>query len=101
MSDLINRQDAIDALSEDIEDCFVLHDAIKSIKFVPSAQQWIPCSERLPDYHEEVLVTSRGEVSIAWLYIDDNWRSCDLAEQMYKDIVAWMPLPEPWKEDEA
>lgn len=36
-ADLINRQDAIRALWEDIEDCFVLHDAIKSIQGVPSA----------------------------------------------------------------
>lgn len=66
---------------------------------VPSAQRWIPCSERLPDYHDEVLVTSRGEVAIAWLYLDGNWRSNDMPEPMYKDIVAWMHLPEPYKEE--
>ena len=37
-ADLIRRQDAINALWEDIEDCFVLHDAIKSIQRVPSAE---------------------------------------------------------------
>lgn len=62
--------------------------------------KWIPCKERLPDYHDEVLVTSRGEVAIAWLYLDGNWRSSDMPEPMYKDILAWMPLPEPYVEDE-
>ena len=58
---------------------------------------WIPCSERLPDMHDEVLVTARGEVSIAWLYVDEKWRSNDMPQPMFKDIIAWMPLPEPYK----
>ena len=59
--------------------------------------QWIPVSERLPEFHDEVLVTALGEVAIAWLYVDGRWRSNDLVESMYKYITAWMPLPEPWK----
>ena len=55
-----------------------------------NAQQWIPCSERLPDIHDEVLVTARGEVSIAW-------RSNDMPQPMFGDVIAWMPLPEPYK----
>ena len=70
----------------------------KEVKFVKaSAQQWIPVSERLPDMHDEVLVTARGEVSIAWLYVDGKWRSNDMPQPMFKDIIAWMPLPEPYK----
>ena len=45
MDDLIRRQDAIDAMLEAYEDL----DAEWIIKRLPSAQQWIPCSERLPD----------------------------------------------------
>ena len=62
-----------------------------------SEPHWIPCSERLPDMHDEVLVTARGEVSIAWLYVDGKWRSNDMPQPMFKDIIAWMPLPEPYK----
>lgn len=63
------------------------------------ARRWIPCSERLPDMHDEVLVTARGEVSIAWLYVDGKWRSNDMPQPMFRDIIAWMPLPEPPKEE--
>lgn len=62
--------------------------------------KWIPCSERLPDMHDEVLVTARGEVSIAWLYVDGKWRSNDMPQPMLRDIIAWMPLPEPWRGEE-
>ena len=58
---------------------------------------WISCSERLPNMHDEVLVTARGEVSIAWLYVDEKWRSNDMPQPMFKDIIAWIPLPEPYK----
>lgn len=87
MSDLINRQDVINEITEVKE----------RILDMPIFKQWIPCSERLPDYHDEVLVTSLGEVAIAWLYLDGNWRSNDMPEPMYKYIVAWMPLPDPYK----
>ena len=62
--------------------------------------EWIPVSERLPEFHDEVLVTALGEVAIAWLYVDGRWRSNDLVESMYKYITAWMPLPKPYKGDE-
>ena len=98
MHDTINRQDAIDALMNDAD----WADAIPTIKSLPSSEpntEWIPCSERLPEIHDEVLVTAHGEVSIAWLYLDGEWRSNDMPQQMFKDIIAWMPLPEPYRED--
>ena len=68
-----------------------------AIKALQTEPHWIPCSERLPDMHDEVLVTARGEVSIAWLYVDGKWRSNDMPQPMFKDIIAWMPLPEPMR----
>lgn len=70
---------------------------------VPSADRWIPCSERLPSEQGQYLVTfplCNGE---PWVYIlsfnkgkfyetDDEWGDVE-----YDDVTAWMPLPKPWK----
>lgn len=42
MSDLISRQDAMDALLKRDAGCGI--DSAEVIKDLPSAQQWIPCS---------------------------------------------------------
>ena len=59
-------------------------------------REWIPCSERLPEKDELVLVTVWNGVSIAWRNIYGGWES---AEDMYEkgDVTAWMPLPTPYK----
>lgn len=72
---------------------------LTELEYKEAERQWIPISERLPDMHDEVLVTARGEVSIAWLYVDGKWRSNDMPQPMFKDIIAWMPLPEPYREE--
>ena len=76
----------------------MVNTALDTVIEAAEGTRWIPCSERLPDMHDEVLVTARGEVSIAWLYVDGKWRSNDMPQPMFKDIIAWMPLPEPYKE---
>lgn len=81
---------------------------IYDIECDPSAQRWIPCSERLPfaEYGESnnVLATCGhrdGEnTSIRWiktLYFNGgNW--CFPTGETYEEkVYAWMPLPEPWR----
>lgn len=67
-------------------------------------QEWIPCSERLPQYREAVLISTFWGVRVAerdsvkedgtddfwYLFLDDA-----TAHPRY--VYAWMPLPEPWK----
>ena len=63
----------------------------------PSAEaEWVPCSERLPEKGELVLVTVWNDITIAWRNIYGGW---DSAEYMYEkgDVIAWMPLPKPYK----
>lgn len=53
---------------------------------------WIPCSERLPEEARSYLVTNSKWG--AWcvdrdMFIDGHWVKND-------DVIAWMPLPEPF-----
>ena len=65
---------------------------------LPSAQpeqQWIPCSERLPEDDDDVIITTGFEIYIGWFDADNHtWR---LRNDYITSIVAWMPLPEPYK----
>ena len=60
--------------------------------------QWIPCSERLPKKIGVYLVTTEeGKVfeydyNILTVHLK-KWSFCR------KEIVAWMPLPEPYKKE--
>lgn len=64
-----------------------------------NVSHWIPCSERLPEPGEYYLVTRKyfGWNCTEYRTIDiakyelDGWRSCH-------NVLAWMPLPKPYKE---
>ncbi|MEE3344509.1 MAG: DUF551 domain-containing protein [Bacilli bacterium] len=63
---------------------------------------WIPCSERLPEEDGEYLVTTKWKGSYSGdVYIETNidvyWEK--LKEWDNNDIIAWMPLPEPYVPD--
>ena len=60
--------------------------------------QWIPVSERLPEPRIDVWCNSDLGQTVG--YYDetcDMWFKNDYTELI---VTAWMPLPEPWKEDE-
>ena len=73
--------------------------------------KWIPCSERLPKCNGCYLVWRPhffgGEIGMpAICYFDgqDTWHDSygvDFTRILNeKDVIAWMPLPEPYKESE-
>lgn len=117
MTDLISRQAAIDALEGEITvtgraNARVVRDYVNlicnRINRLPTVQQWIPCSERLPKPNEEVdhlwryyLVQNEyGDMMVATYR--GNRKGESWWEQMYvyrpteDAIVAWMPLPDPY-----
>lgn len=55
---------------------------------------WIPCKDRLPE-DSGLFLTSHesGYVNITG-YSSDEWNYRDIMTR----IIAWQPLPEPWKE---
>ena len=97
-----------------------LDTAIATLVNLPSAQpeqRWIPCSERLPEEDTEVLISYRykeGEGDTDHVNIDitsygttcfggreihtlKEWRQpFDYFHANY-EVIAWMPLPEPYK----
>lgn len=64
--------------------------------------RWIPATERLPEEHGIYLVTATGEehgkkykrVEIGQWLGDTFWIGW---YESKKKILAWMPLPQPWK----
>lgn len=81
----------------------------------PKRGEWIPCSERLPEENGRYLVTfpsliNKLRVDILWygrptfpetdhpcFYASDD----EYGDVEYDDVVAWMPLPEPYEEREG
>ena len=63
---------------------------------VTSAQKWIPCSDRLPENDEDMLITNGIGINIGWNDTDDHkWRLRD--DYIMDSVIAWMPLPEKYK----
>ena len=70
---------------------------------------WIPVSERLPeikmDYEECYLVTDGRFCWMAYYTFEKEWIFADCTNCKNKidwtDVVAWMPLPNPMKEDDV
>lgn len=122
MSDYIDRQAALDAL----EWKWAGKAALDAIKELPSVERWIPCSERLPEDLEEVNVTwvnhnpepyynfaKDKPFTATAVYHKEKWYwySSTCADWLAEygrnpnqeidddiEIIAWMPLPEPYEE---
>ena len=65
---------------------------------------WIPCSERLPGEDESFYVLccdKYGEIMIGNVFACDDSETQYSAESEHEymyDCVAWMPLPQPYRE---
>lgn len=64
-----------------------------------SMSEWIPVSERLPERAEDLLVYD-GECMYVAYYYDDKWWSSDYHLSGDRPVKAWMPLPEPYIEEQ-
>ena len=86
-------------LAKDTKD---INDSISRDIFI---QRWIPASEGLPENDDWVIVTILDEWGdTPWTYTDFGWyleaASCWVIDaEQRTDVIAWMPLPEPWEEE--
>jgi len=108
--DTISRQAAIDFidaghLCNPNEPRWSDNEVVNFLKTRPSAQRWIPASERLPTNDDWVIVTildERGDTPFR--YTDIGWyldvANCWIIDaEQRTDVRAWMPLPMPWRGD--
>ena len=72
----------------------------KHILAIPSADrpqgEWIPCSERLPKENTEVLMSLEWGIDIGE-YRNGDWHSEWINHYDDGNVLAWMPLPQPYK----
>ena len=110
MSDLIDRQDVLDA----VNDCGI---CIQRILDIPSAEperKWIPVTEALPNNEEYDWVLGQiRETDSGYLWIPRQVEYREIKDDWYEDsigwlkenpdhafeVIAWMPLPESYKGD--
>ena len=64
---------------------------------VVERSRWIPVTERLPERKSFALVTDLLEVEEAYYDSDGNW--WQVWGDRLKNVTAWMPLPEPYREE--
>lgn len=122
MSDLISRQAALD-IFDDFE--VGIENGMNEYEFkrkelldLPSTDPWIPCSERLPEEHEwigtkrfgttisdkvHITFDVNGERFVKTMSLQNGKLSNhekQIMDAFYKGwkMLAWMPLPEPYKE---
>ena len=98
MSELIKREDAINAVEMFFKDAYIedadVHctDMVYEINHIPAASPWHRVEEELPKQGEWVLVVSRfARMRIDFMDSKGRWyRTCG--------VTHWMPLPEPPQE---
>lgn len=72
-----------------------------SVQPTQEVGRWIPCSERLPEDIGKLYLVCFNDGYISSVEYDMDGDRVDwLLWQESGEVVAWMPLPEPWKEGE-
>lgn len=118
--DLISRESVVDAIEHYINEIYKIpmgtvfkngvldgYCRIRSIvNGLPSANQWIPCSERLPQTNVSILYcTNTGAVGEGryegYNGLHSVWKMYAICGTHWDgEVIAWMPLPTPYKGDE-
>lgn len=63
--------------------------------------RWIPVSERLPEIHQNVLLSLRSlDIEVGFRAETEPYFYCQGDYIEPQNVLAWMPLPEPYKESE-
>lgn len=107
MDDLISRQAALKELAVYIhlidktmgkgtltdDDCMESAKSVlgeDELSAIQPEQRWIPCSERLPEERGFYLTTTKDKAVYCDHWNEDNFDRTEM-------VIAWMPLPEPYR----
>lgn len=77
----------------------------KKVDVIPVID-WIPCSERLPDKSDFYMICSYNgdayDYRKNWFYHEDDYGDSEWAGLIsYEKVIAWAPLPEPYRPDDS
>lgn len=107
---MIDEKKLIKELTDWIDEAFpaerdIIVDIIALIENQPKQDEWIPCSEKLPDLYESVLVTAEMEGDSHPLTYQGARTGCTFELSGVKNpedyiVTAWQPEPEPYEERE-
>jgi hypothetical protein len=64
-------------------------------------QRWIPVSERMPEVGEKVLCQCQANIYEVLKLTADGWYHDKNHCYMLGFVIAWMPLPQPYREEDA
>ena len=106
----------------DVSPSQAVNDFVEIVDRQPKAGQWIPCSERLPEERESIFKKAKGtdkwdpemfesisddvNVTVEFedgtrktmtSYTTDGKWSCEKEYRIKMKVIAWCPLPEPYK----
>lgn len=106
-----NREEAIDILTRMSTNHFYGHREQEAFKLGAEAlkQRWIPVTEMLPEEerkHYWICTDTGYQCECRWtnnqfgLGESDKWGWSIFDVPQYSHVVAWMPLPKPYKEGE-
>lgn len=106
MNDLVSRQDVSNALNkkrietmEKGQDVNLIWECLDVVAKVPPVNQWTLCSEILPNKDGNYIVTLSYTKGFKFSFVDiDNFSVYEHRWDVYgNDVIAWMPIPEPYK----
>lgn len=83
--------------------CDVIEAVIEKINDAEKCGEWVPTTERLPEKKGSYLFTTTGYDCARVLILSfdpDDELAVEIARTGV-DLAAWMPLPEPYKENET
>ena len=113
--DAIDRAEAMTEImmfagnvKSDEEDIYIkVSDVVQLLRELPSVtptQKWIPVSERLPEKNGKYLayIINKKDTNLQYImtceyYEGDLWNWFPDDDCASDNVVAWMPLPEPYK----
>lgn len=105
---LLSQMFLIQFSKEEHEALAMAIDALNADRKTEPKQEWIPCSERLPSDGQCVIIqyfdtVGKNHISVVGAYYNERQGFVDTGygEMWFgngnDDVLAWMPLPKPWK----